>query len=80
MAVDFPRIPHPETTEQFWNISQIGGQLRKLHLMENLPKMITQFNIAGSNNVDNIKVSEVNEQGNIEVWINDTQYFDNVPF
>ena len=53
----------------------IGEKLRRLHLMDetlNLP-LIATFDVAGSNQIEFVKYD------NGKVWINDTQYFNNVP-
>ena len=53
----------------------IGEKLCSLHLMDetlNLP-LIATFDVAGSNQIEFVKYD------NGKVWINDTQYFNNVP-
>ena len=53
----------------------IGEQLRSRHLMDdtlNLP-LIATFDVAGSNKLEYVKYDEG------KVWINATQYFNNVP-
>jgi len=75
LKIDFPRVPYPENAEQFWALVKLGGELRQLHLLES-PKVneyITQYPVAGDNVVEKPKY----EAG--RVYINDTQYFDNVP-
>ena len=79
LKVDFPRIPYPANTEEFWRITKIGSELRKVHLMEtNLP-MVTSFNVSGSNMVEAIRTTEGNSDRSRKIWINEEQYFDNVP-
>lgn len=34
LKIDFPRIPWPASPDVFWDVSDKGGQLRRLHLME----------------------------------------------
>ena len=53
----------------------LGGKLREIHLFINpiIEKYLTSFPISGSNEVVKLKY----EKGN--TWINDTQYFENVP-
>ncbi|MGD9493376.1 MAG: type ISP restriction/modification enzyme [Bacteroidales bacterium] len=75
LKIDFPRVPYPENAAQFWALVKLGGELRQLHLLES-PKVndyITQYPVAGDNVVEKLKY----EAG--RVYINDTQYFDNVP-
>jgi predicted helicase len=72
---DFPRIPWPSSPEEFWSVSEKGGMLRRLHLME--PDAVGEtscpFKGEGDNTVDKPRF----EKG--KVFINATQYFDNVP-
>ena len=75
LKIDFPRVPYPENAKQFWNLVELGGKLRRLHLLEGVEPQagIANFPITDSNEVE--KPQYV---GN-KVYINDTQYFDNVP-
>ena len=74
LKIDFPRIPYP-TKSNFWKLVSLGSQIRQLHLMESpvLNTPITSWNIDG----DNIVEKPVYKDG--RVYINATQYFDNVP-
>ena len=75
LKIDFPRIPFPASTEAFWDISAKGTQLRRLHLMEDAVIGDTPYPFMsdGSSEVGKIK----HEGGH--VFINETQYFENVP-
>ena len=74
LKVDFPRIPYPTTAEEYHRLSALGSQLRKLHLMEEVPPTKhAQFNTPGSNVVDKPEY-----KGN-SVWINKEQCFEDVP-
>ncbi|GHT72285.1 DNA methyltransferase [Bacteroidia bacterium] len=75
LKIDFPRIPYPQNAEYFNKMAAFGEKLRKLHLMENVvpQQNMANYNITGSSEVEKVKY----EAG--KVWINDTQYFDNVP-
>ncbi len=75
LKIDFPRVPYPKGEETFWKLVKLGNELRKLHLLESdlLNKAITKFPVDGDNEVVKLKYE------NKKVWINDTQYFDNVP-
>lgn len=79
LKVDFPRIPYPTNAGEFRRIAKVGGELRKLHLMEAALPMVTEFNVAGSNTVEAIKTTDGNREDVIRVWINAEQYFDGVP-
>ena len=73
LKIDFPRIPYPENKDNFEHYRKYGEQLRKLHLMINVPQSFVRFPIGGDCIVDKLKYD------NGRVYINGTQYFDNVP-
>jgi predicted helicase len=75
LKIDFPRIPYPESAEQFCRLASNGSVLRKLHLMEDISPSDDKaaFPVAGSNEIAIIKY----EKG--KVFINRSQYFNNVP-
>jgi predicted helicase len=74
LKIDFPRIPYPESAEQFCRLAALGTVLRQLHLMENVSPAHDKatFPVAGSNEIAALKY----EKG--KVFINRSQYFDNV--
>lgn len=74
LKIDFPRIPYPKNTEDYHRLVAIGEQLRKLHLLEDVPQTKhAQFNNPGSNMVDRP------EYKGDSVWINKEQCFEDVP-
>ena len=75
LKIDFPRVPYPEDAETFWKLVELGGQIRQIHLLESpvVENYITQYPEDGKNIVS----KPVYKDGN--VYINDTQYFANVP-
>ena len=74
LKIDFPRIPYPKDKDTFWKLVALGEKLRQLHLMEDSSlKLITQYPEGGDNIVEQV----VYKDGN--VYINDEQYFANVP-
>ena len=93
LKIDFPRVPYPKDKETFWQLVKLGGEIRQIHLLESpiVDKRITQYPISGDNIVIKPRFSysppsypppleglgEVKEVG--KVYINETQYFDNVP-
>lgn len=81
LKVDFPRIPYPENAEKFNQIVALGYKLRKLHLMEEIPQCHTSFDVAGDNTVTELRYEPADTSKQIKgrVFINKTQYFDNVP-
>ena len=75
LKIDFPRVPFPKGKDTFWQLVKLGGEIRQIHLLESptVEKYITQYPIDGDNIVGKTKYQEG------KVFINDTQYFDNVP-
>ncbi|HRU44708.1 MAG TPA: DUF559 domain-containing protein [Spirochaetota bacterium] len=75
LKIDFPRVPYPKDKNTFWKLVKLGGEIRKIHLMESpvVENFITQYPIDGDNVVDNPTYKDN------KVYINKTQYFDNVP-
>lgn len=75
LKIDFPRVPYPKDVKTFWQLVKLGGEIRQIHLLESpvVEKYFTKYPIDGNNNVTKIKY-----EGN-KVYINETQYFDNVP-
>lgn len=75
LKIDFPRIPYPENAEYFFKVAQLGKQLREIHLLESpvVNEFITSYPVGGDNEV--VKP----EYKDNKVYINKTQYFDNVP-
>ncbi len=75
LKIDFPKIPYPKNTKTFWDLVALGSQIREIHLLES-PKVedyITEFNIDG----DCVVEKPIFKNGN--VYINETQNFENVP-
>ena len=75
LKIDFPRVPYPSDTARFWTLVKLGGEIRQIHLLESskVEAYITQYPKDGDNQVSNLKYKSG------KVYINETQYFDNVP-
>jgi predicted helicase len=75
LKIDFPRVPYPKDKNTFWTLAKLGGAIRQIHLLESptVEQYITQYPIDGNNVVGKTKYQDG------KVFINDTQYFDNVP-
>ncbi|MCQ2341312.1 MAG: N-6 DNA methylase [Paludibacteraceae bacterium] len=88
LKVDFPRIPYPKDAAEFDDYVGIGHQLRELHLMHNVPSRPTTatFDKQGSFVVEFAKwgtdTHDVEPTPDMlgRVYINQEQYFDNVPY
>jgi predicted helicase len=90
LKIDFPRVPYPKDAETFWQLVKLGGELRQIHLLES-PKTedyITSYPKDGSNQITRRIVKKdweiVQAHGHASqpvgrIWINDEQYFDNIP-
>lgn len=75
LKIDFPRIPYPQNTVLFKKLAEMGQELRQLHLLESpvVNKFITTYPESGSD------IVEKPSYRNNKVFINDVQYFGNVP-
>ncbi|MDR3318090.1 MAG: N-6 DNA methylase [Clostridiales bacterium] len=73
LKIDFPRVPYPKDDKEFNRYVDFGTKLRKLHLMETVPAITTKYEVGGNNIVD--KYNKIDNK----IYINDTQYFDDVP-
>lgn len=75
LKIDFPKIPYPKDCKSFWELVTLGGMLRQTHLFSS-PKL-NDFKTSFSVNGDNVVGKRSFKNG--KVYINATQYFDNVP-
>lgn len=75
LKIDFPRVPYPNNAVTFWKLVALGGELRQIHLLESpiVEKYITEYPEDG----DNVVGKPAYKNGN--VYINEKQYFANVP-
>jgi predicted helicase len=75
LKTDFPRVPYPQNAGSFWQLVNLGSEIRQIHLLESsvLNKNITTYPVNGSNEVTKLKYEDA------KVWINGDQYFDYVP-
>ncbi len=89
LKIDFPRVPYPKDAAAFWQLVELGGELRRVHLLESpaVERYITQYPVDGDSVVGKIRfelqppLAPPFEGGELKgkVWINDTQYFEGVP-
>ena len=84
LKIDFPRVPYPKNKEIFWQLVKLGGEIRQIHLLES-PKVeeyITSYPKDGDNKITTKigkKDWELIDKEKGRIWINETQYFDNIP-
>ncbi|OQB77345.1 MAG: N-6 DNA Methylase [Deltaproteobacteria bacterium ADurb.Bin135] len=81
LKINFPRVPYPKDVETFWQLVKLGGEIRQIHLLESpvVEKYITQYPIDGDNVVSKVRAVETQNFASLQIWINETQYFANVP-
>ena len=94
LKIDFPKIPYPKDPKTFWELVELGSQIREIHLLESdiVENYITQYPIDGDNVVAKPRYVEnylVDDGATItnndppypmgDVFINESQYFANVP-
>lgn len=85
LKIDFPRVPYPKDQKTFWQLVELGGELRQLHLLEHpkVSQFITTYPAHGDNVITRRITKKEYEQPEGsqtgKVWINDQQYFDHVP-
>ncbi|WP_375563048.1 type ISP restriction/modification enzyme [Bernardetia sp. OM2101] len=86
LKIDFPRVPYPKNTKTFWELVKLGGQLRQIHLLESntVENYITSYSGVGDD-IITTKIAKKDwklidkKQQLGRIYINETQYFDNVP-
>jgi predicted helicase len=79
LKIDFPRIPLTSQTQLFWQLAELGDELVQIHLMKTRLDEIVGFPIEGDNLIEKITYTEPTDKQNGRVYINKTQYIDNVP-
>lgn len=79
LQTDFPVIPYPSSGKVFKGMAYYGAALRAIHTLQATDLNIeATFPIMGSNIVT-LRHFEETSEGIGRIWINDSQYFDNVP-
>ena len=86
LKIDFPRVPYPKDQTTFWQLVTLGKEIREIHLLESetVENYITSYPETGDNVITrkltktNIGYEPITDTLG-KVWINDTQYFNNVP-
>jgi len=76
LKVDFPHVPYPKDKNSFKKLVKLGSELRVLHLLESpkVNKFITTYPVSGNDIVE--KRPEYKDS---KVYMNNEQYFGNVP-
>lgn len=91
LKIDFPRVPYPKDVKAFWNLVQLGKEVRQIHLLESnkVEDYITSYEMAenaeNDHNVITTKIGKkdweiIDQEKQLgRIWINESKYFDNVP-
>jgi predicted helicase len=74
LKFDFPRVPLTSNVALFRALCSYGDRLVNMHLMDQHLQPISVFPVPGTNYVSEISYKKG------QVWINATQYFDDVPW
>jgi len=76
LRIDFPRIPFPESAEDFESLSRLGWALVQAHLLREFPGgHLAAYNGKGDHAVEFVRYSESDQS----IAINNTQSFRPVP-
>lgn len=78
LKIDFPRLPLTSNPDLFRELCGLGDDLVALHLMNKQGSHLPSFPIEGSSVVEAVRYSEPNAAAPGRVWINATQYFEDV--
>ena len=86
LKIDFAKVPYPKDQTTFWQLVKLGGEIRQIHLLESptVEDYITSYPKDGDN-IITTKIGKKDwelfdkENGLGRIWINDKQYFDNIP-
>jgi len=80
LKIDFPKIPFCDNSEDFEKISDLGAELIKAHLMEEIPENEIAENYDGEVGKDKVEKVEFQEVENVgRIYINKTNYFEPIP-
>ena len=94
LKIDFSRVSYPKDSKTFCQLVQLGKKIRKIHLQEwpHVEEYTTSYPKDGSNTItreftktspgfepNDSSVKEEAKEIIGKVWINDAQYFDQVP-
>ena len=75
LTIDYPHIPYPPNSDVFAEVAELGGQLRRLHLMDDVAIGETPYPFQGNGSGEVFKPEYVAGR----VHITPDQWFDNVP-
>ena len=79
LKIDFPRVPLTSQPQLFWQLANLGDELVQIHLMKTKLEENVGFPVVGDNIIEKVTYTEPTTEQNGRVYINKTQYIDNVP-
>ena len=79
LKIDFPRVPLTSQPQLFWQLANLGDELVQIHLMKTKLEENVGFPVVGDNIIEKVSYTEPTTEQNGRVYINKTQYIDNVP-
>ena len=76
LRIDFPRVPFPESADDFERLSELGWELVQAHLLRQLPqKGLAKYHGKGDHTIEAVRYSPQEHA----IAINETQFFRPVP-
>ena len=76
LRIDFPRVPFPESADDFDALSELGWELVEAHLLRGVPgNGLAKYHGKGSHAVEAVSYSHKEQS----ISINDTQFFKPMP-
>ncbi|MGH6811575.1 MAG: type ISP restriction/modification enzyme [Methylocella sp.] len=76
LRIDFPRVPFPETADDFETLAGLGWELVQAHLLRELPpQRLAAYQGKGGHTVEAVRYSPEQQA----IWINKTQFFKPAP-
>jgi predicted helicase len=80
LKIDFPRVPYPENAEKFQKLTGWGAILRHIHLIDGeAPQMQEKTQEYALYPIQGDNKTEKPEYRDGKIYLNKTQYFENVP-
>jgi predicted helicase len=79
LKIDFPRLPLTSDRKLFARLCAVGAELVGLHLLEVVPEPQATYPQSGDSVVDKPRYKPPTDEAAGRVYVNKTQYFDNVP-
>jgi predicted helicase len=76
LRIDFPRVPFPESADDFERLLELGWELVQAHLVRQLPRRgLAEYHGRGDHAVEAVRYSPQDQA----ISINKTQFFEPVP-